>query len=103
MDATDREGEPTLAALLGALRNHAVATGRDRLAHLCSAGLYAGDFAAVARVVAAIDGIDTSPTMMPDDGSEDDGSDADASPAVDPIDLSGADPRQEDGVFEVAR
>jgi hypothetical protein len=63
------ESLPTLAALLSALRNHAAATGRSRLAHLCSAGLHAGDFAAVARVVAAIDGIDTSPTGMPhDDG-----------------------------------
>jgi hypothetical protein len=52
----------TLAALLSAMRDHAVATGRGRLAHLCTAGLYGGDLVAIARVTAAIDGIDTSPT-----------------------------------------
>jgi hypothetical protein len=74
MDELSQES-PTLAALLSALRNHAAATGRDRLAHLCSAGLYSGDFAAVARVIIAIDGIDTSSTEAPtrDDGDPDGG------------------------------
>jgi len=51
----------TLTNLLDALRDHAAANGRMQLAHLCTSALN-GDMLAAARVVKAVDAIDTSPT-----------------------------------------
>ena len=52
--------EDTLCNLLDALRNHAARTGRTQLAHLCTAAL-TGNMLAIARVLAAVDRMDTSP------------------------------------------